>query len=52
MTKVEQIEQRSVEDNNGRKLLLFRYYPEFKVFAYISNEAGYGLIKQSDIINK
>lgn len=49
MMKVEEIEQRWVTDNREEKILLLRYYPEHKIYAYIGNGAGYGFIKESAI---
>jgi len=45
---VEKIE-RWAEDKSGEKLLLIRYYPEHKIYAYIRNITGYGFIKESAI---
>lgn len=49
MMIVEEIEERWVTDNWGEKILLLRYYPEHKIYAYIRDGAGYGFIKESAI---
>jgi len=51
-----------VEDNNGKSLLLKKYYPEHKLYAYVyavdpdrfpsEVGAGYGFIKESAIVWK
>ena len=56
---VEEIEERWVTDKQGERLLLKRYYPEHKMYAYIKGAAierfprefgiGYGFIKESAI---